>query len=98
MDHDRHFFIADVPVGYVVAFVVAICAATIVMLAPQLRSDGSSGSKRELLKRPERASAILQPFAIGQSPKSIAQASKKARTAQEQHRDLPPARSDEHRR
>ena len=97
MDHDRHFFIADVPLGYVVAFVVAICAATIVMLAPQLRSDGSSGSKRELLKRPERASAILQPFAIGQSPKHCAGLKKRTK-GQEQHRDLPPARSDEHRR
>ncbi len=80
VDHDRHFFIADVPLGYVAAFVVAICAATIVMFAPQLRQSGSE-PKRELLKRPERASAILQPFAIGQSPKSIAQAPKKGRRA-----------------
>jgi hypothetical protein len=68
VDHDRHFFIADVPLGYVAAFVVAICAATIVMFAPQLRQTGSE-PKRELLKRPERASAILQPFAVGQAPK-----------------------------
>ena len=39
MEHERHFFIADVPVGYVVAFVVAICAALIVLLAPQLRNS-----------------------------------------------------------
>jgi hypothetical protein len=74
VDQERHFFIADVPIGYVVAFVVAICAAVIVMLAPQLRDSGGSEPKRELLRRPERASAILQPFAVGLAPKKARRA------------------------
>ena len=68
MDQERHFFIADVPVGYVVAFVVAICAAAIMSRATAPRQRGSE-PKRELLRRPERASAILQPFAVGLAPK-----------------------------
>ena len=81
MDPPRNPAIADIPIGYVAALVVAILAATLLMVATQLRAGGGSESKQELLRRPERASAILQPFAIGHNPKSIAQARKKARRA-----------------
>ena len=59
--------------------VAAALAVTLVLLAPQLRRGGGPEPKPELLRRPERASAILQPFAIGQNPKGIAQAPKKGR-------------------
>lgn len=74
MDSKRHSFIADIPAGYVVALAIAILAATIVMVAPQLREHGSTDPKRELLNRPERASPILQPFAVGQARKKARRA------------------------
>jgi hypothetical protein len=73
VDPERHSVTSIVPIAYVAALVVAILAAALVLLATQARGTGSK-SKRELLRRPERASAILQPFAVGQAPKKARRA------------------------
>ncbi len=98
MDHERHFFIADVPVGYVVAFVVAICAATIVMLAPQLRLERRLGTEARAAQAPR--TRVRDPSALRHwaEPQKHCAGPKKRTKSQEQHRDLPPARSDEQRR
>lgn len=73
MDPPRNPAIADIPIGHVAALVALLIAVTLLMLSSQLRQE-SSRSKRELLQRPERASAILQPFAVGQAPKKVRRA------------------------
>lgn len=68
MDPERHSLTSIVPIGYLAALAVAILAAILMTLAPRPHETGSD-PKRELLRRPERASPILQPFAVGQASK-----------------------------
>ena len=67
----RHPIAEVVSIRYLVALVVTFFATFVIAVSPQLRAD-TTQPKPELLRRPPRASAIVQPFAF-------AGASKKAR-------------------
>ena len=64
MQPEKPFRTDTVPLGYLAALAIAFIAALVVAIAPQLRS-GPSQEQPRLLQRPPRASAIVQPLAVG---------------------------------
>lgn len=68
MQPERYPITEVVSLRYLVALVVTLAATVVTALSLQLRGDASR-PKQELLRRPARASAILQPFAVAGAPK-----------------------------
>ncbi len=70
MQPERYSITEVVSLRYLVALAVTLAATVVVSIAAQFR-DGTTKPKLELLKRPPRASAILQPFAFAGAPKKV---------------------------
>ena len=74
MDPERHSILEVVSLRYLAALAVALVATVVMVVSLELRQGTTSKPKQDLLQRPERASSILQPFAVGQARKKARRA------------------------